>query len=39
MFNKNVKFLIYGEYFKAGDFYNGDKLKDGTFLKTELKKK
>ncbi len=35
-FNKNVKFLIYGEYFKAGDFYNGDKLKDGTFLKTEL---
>lgn len=35
-FNKNVKFLIYGEYFKAGNFYNGDKLKDGTFLKTEL---
>jgi hypothetical protein len=35
-FNKNVKFLLYGEYFTAGDFYNNEKLKSGSFFKTEL---
>ncbi|MDD5020680.1 MAG: hypothetical protein PHR82_00910 [Endomicrobiaceae bacterium] len=34
-FNKNIKFLVYGEYFRAGNFYNND-LKSGSFLKTEL---
>ncbi len=35
-FNKNIRFLVYGEYFRAGNFYNNDKLKNGSFLKTEL---
>lgn len=35
-FNKNVRFLLYGEYFTAGDFYNNEKLKSGSFFKTEL---
>lgn len=35
-FNKNIRFLVYGEYFRAGNFYNNDNLKNGSFLKTEL---
>lgn len=38
-FNKNIKALIYGEYFKAGDFYNTNQLDNATFVKTEINMK
>jgi len=34
--NKNIKALIYGEYFVAGDFYDTTQLDHATFVKTEI---
>lgn len=34
--NKNIRALIYGEYFIAGDFYDTNRLDHATFVKTEI---